>query len=159
MSIRFRWHHLALAGTLGAVMALISVPARAAEAVSSSASISGQDECEVGQVREGERCMHRIAPPAGCAGGGGGGGGGCYLIGDASARFSPTDVAAGPGPGGFTPGPPGPFPGPNLQPGDLTGGGGGVVSGGGLTPPGGQGRIFRPVQQGPRPDPLPGLIR
>ncbi len=131
----------------------LGVPTHAAESGSSPPSISASDECEVGQVREGERCMHRVAPPGACAAGGGaqaggGGGGGCFLIGDASGRFSPSDVAAGPGPAGFSPGPPGPNQGPLLQPGDITPT---VVSAGGLTPPG-QAPTFRPVQLPPRPD-------
>lgn len=100
-----------------------------------SAAHAADDGCAVGEERDAKRCMHQIAPPGACAaprsgdegGAGSAGGGGCAdgLVGSASNRFSPGNVAAGEGPAqdiAFQPPAPGPAPGPDLQPGDIGGG-------------------------------------
>lgn len=92
------------------------------------------EACAPGQVRDGQRCMHQIAPPGACAtarsgsggiGGSRGGGGDCSegTVGSASTHFAPTGVASGPGTEiAFQP--PAPGPGPGLQPCDIGCGGG-----------------------------------
>ncbi len=98
---------------LGLGLALVAGPAGAEEA------------CAPGQVRQGERCMHQIAPPGACASaragsvssGGGGGGSSCgdSSIGTASTHFTPTDVASAPVVALNAPGP-GPNPIPEVFP-------------------------------------------
>lgn len=124
--------------------------------------------CAPGEVREGQRCMHQIAPPGPCAtarsasagiGGSGGGGGDCSegAVGSASTRFSPGGVASGPGTEvAFQPPAPGPGPGPDLQPCDIgCGGGPGPVP---VGPPAGPPPIVV-IESPVVPDPPPGLFK
>jgi hypothetical protein len=170
---------LVAAAGLGGVVAF-GAPARAETAAEAAAATPG-DGCEEGRAREGSACMHQIAKPGDCAssehaaaesGSAGGGGCGEGLIGAASGRFSPLDVAAG-GPTGFLPPAPGPGAAPQPQPCDIgcgapgggPGGGGGPSGGGG--PGGGQAGGGPPppppappivvIESPAPPDPLPGL--
>jgi uncharacterized low-complexity protein len=146
MRLGAHWHRLALAAVVGAGLVAPAVVARAAEASPATQAGAAAESCEVGQAREGKRCMHQIAPPGKCASARSGSlaneadGGECG-IGLASDRFSPTDVAGGPD--GFNPPPPGPPDGPDIQPPD---------NGGPPLPP----PIIQRESPAP-PDKLPGL--
>ena len=162
MSLRMRFGmQVALAAALTLGSLAVGTAARAEEA------------CAPGQERDGQRCMHQIAPPGPCAtarsgsagGGGGGGGGDCSegAVGAASTRFAPGDVATNPTTEiAFQPPAPGPGPGPDLQPCDIGCGGGpggpaGPPAGPPVGPPAGPPIVV--IESPAVPDPPPGLFK
>ncbi len=157
MSIRTRWHPIALAAVLGAGIVGFGGTASADGAAPAAGSADGS-------ARTGKSLKDQIAPPGVCAsasrstvaGGGGGsgsGGGGC-AIGSASEHFSPIQVAAGP----QELAPPAPGP-PPIIPLFVTNeppvGGPPPVAPPAPPPP----PVITIIESPAVPDPLPGLIK